>query len=59
MSNKNHFIIFSHGFGVQKDEHGLLTDIAQSIPEVESVLFDYYDIVGIDVAVSQMRHCED
>lgn len=44
MKNKKHIVIYSHGFGVQKDDNGLLTDIAEHIPEVESVLFDYYEV---------------
>lgn len=48
MSNKKHIVIYSHGFGVRKDDNGLLSDIADNLPEVESVLFDYYDIDEIN-----------
>lgn len=41
---KKHIVIYSHGFGVRKDDRGLLSDIAEYIPEVESVLFDYFKI---------------
>lgn len=44
MNNKKHIVIYSHGFAVQKDDMGLFTDIAESIPEVESFLFDYYEV---------------
>lgn len=44
MKPKKHIVVFSHGFGVRKDDVGLLSNIAGSIPEVESVLFDYFDI---------------
>lgn len=44
MNNKKHIIIYSHGFAVQKDDMGLFTDIAGSIQEAESVLFDYYEV---------------
>lgn len=44
MKDKKHIVIFSHGHGVKKDDLGLLIDIAEKIPEAESVLFDYYDI---------------
>ncbi len=44
MSKNNHFVVYSHGSGVQRDDRGLFTDISQSIPEVESVLFNYYSI---------------
>ncbi len=43
METRKHIIIFSHGFGVRKDDLGLFTDIAAAIPEIESILFDYYD----------------
>ena len=48
MATKKHIIIYSHGFGVRKDDNGLLSDIAEHLPEVESVLFDYYDIDEIN-----------
>lgn len=44
MSTKKHIVIYSHGFGVRKDDNGLLSDIAEHLPEVESILFDYYDL---------------
>ena len=44
MMNKKHIIIYSHGFAVKKDDGGLFTDIAENIPEVESILFDYYQV---------------
>lgn len=34
-------IIYSHGFGVQKDDRGLFTDIAKELTEFEHVMFDY------------------
>ncbi|MDX1535949.1 MAG: hypothetical protein R3346_04290 [Candidatus Spechtbacterales bacterium] len=41
---KKHYIIFSHGFGVQKDDRGLFTDIANSLDGIESVMFNYNNI---------------
>jgi len=41
---KKHIVIYSHGFGVRKDDNGLLSDIVEHLPEIESVLFDYYDL---------------
>lgn len=38
---KRHYIIYSHGFGVRKDDRGLMTDIAAALPECEHILFDY------------------
>ncbi len=43
INNKN-IIIFSHGFGVSKDDRGLFTDISAAFPEAEIVLFDYNDV---------------
>jgi len=42
--SRNHVIIFSHGFGVKKDGRGLFTDIADSLLNIKSVMFDYNDI---------------
>jgi pimeloyl-ACP methyl ester carboxylesterase len=41
---KKHVVIYSHGFGVQKDDRGLLTDIAAAMPSIEHVLFDYNSV---------------
>ncbi len=40
-SDTTHIIIFSHGFGVRKEDRGLFTAIAKALPDAESVLFDY------------------
>ncbi len=37
----HHIVIFSHGFAVRKDDRGLFTAIASSLPNAKSVLFDY------------------
>lgn len=34
-------MIFSHGFGVERDARGMFTDIAAAFPVAENVLFDY------------------
>lgn len=36
-------IVYSHGFGVRKDDRGLMTDIAHALPGYEHILFDYND----------------
>jgi pimeloyl-ACP methyl ester carboxylesterase len=36
-----HIVIYSHGFGVRKDDRGLFTDVANVLPELEHVMFDY------------------
>ena len=41
---KKHVIIFSHGFGVKKDDIGLLSEIAESFDDITTLLFDYYDV---------------
>ncbi len=38
------FLVFSHGFGVRKDDRGLLSDIAAAFPDYKSVLFDYNQV---------------
>ena len=44
MPDQKHIVVFSHGFGVRKDDRGLLSDIAASLPEAGSVLFDYFEV---------------
>lgn len=39
-----HFIVYSHGFGVDRTDRGLLADISASMPGYEHILFDYNDI---------------
>ncbi|MBU1039241.1 hypothetical protein KKC17_03420 [Patescibacteria group bacterium] len=41
MNKTKHLIIYSHGFGVQKDERGMFTELAQVLPEAEHIMFDY------------------
>lgn len=36
-----HVIVYSHGFGVRKDDRGLFTDIAKAFPGSEHVMFDF------------------
>jgi hypothetical protein len=43
-SNTSHIVIFSHGFGVRKEDRGLFTAISSALPDVTSVLFDYNPI---------------
>lgn len=52
MPNKKHIIIYSHGYGVRKDDSGLLTDIAEALPEAESILFDYYEVDEIESTIT-------
>jgi hypothetical protein len=46
MEKQKHIVIFSHGFGVEKDALGLFTEIAERLKahSIESVMFDYNDI---------------
>jgi hypothetical protein len=39
-----HIVIFSHDFGVRKEDRGLFTAISKALPGIESVLFDYNPI---------------
>jgi pimeloyl-ACP methyl ester carboxylesterase len=36
-----HYVVYSHGFGVRKDDRGLMTDIVAALPGSKHVLFDY------------------
>ncbi|MFZ1258371.1 MAG: hypothetical protein WAQ25_02780 [Candidatus Saccharimonas sp.] len=40
----NHFIIYSHGFGVRQDDRGLFTDISRSLQNLQHIMFDYSEI---------------
>ncbi|MDD3284348.1 MAG: hypothetical protein PHZ07_02020 [Patescibacteria group bacterium] len=44
--NQKHIIIFSHGFGVLKDDRGLFTELSKGFlqDKIESVMFDYNEI---------------
>ena len=54
---KRHYIIYSHGFGVRKDDRGLMTDIAAALPECEHILFNYniFDEVANTMTVSPLN----
>lgn len=39
-----HIVVYSHGFGVRKDDRGLFTDIASAVPDAEHIMFDYNQI---------------
>jgi hypothetical protein len=39
-----HIIIYSHGFGVRKDDRGLFTDISAALPNAEHIMFNYNQI---------------
>jgi hypothetical protein len=39
-------LLFSHGFGVQKDDRGLFTDIAAAFPHYTAVMFDYNSVAA-------------
>lgn len=43
-SPRPHIVIYSHGFGVRKDDRGLFTAIARALPDAESILFHYNPI---------------
>jgi hypothetical protein len=44
VSTTKHIIIYSHGFGVRKDDRGLFTAISGSLQDAESILFNYNPI---------------
>lgn len=41
---KRHIVIYSHGFGVRKDDRGLFTDIAIALPDAQHIMFDYNQV---------------
>ncbi len=43
-NSRPHVIVYSHGFGVEKDDRGLFTTIASTLPGTEHVMFDYNHI---------------
>ena len=44
MTEFNHIVIYSHGFGVRKDDRGLFTDIAAALSDTQHIMFDYSQI---------------
>jgi len=44
ISDTSHIVIFSHDFGVRKEDRGLFTAIAHALPGAKSVLFNYNSI---------------
>jgi len=44
MTDPSHVVIFSHGFGVRKEDRGLFTAISRAIPDIKTVMFDYNPI---------------
>ncbi|MCL5012090.1 MAG: hypothetical protein M1320_01565 [Patescibacteria group bacterium] len=44
MKNKKLFLLFSHGFGNQKDDRGLFPDIVRALGTPDNRMFDYNDI---------------
>jgi hypothetical protein len=41
-----HIVIFSHGFGVRRDDRGLFTAIIPALKDTETILFDYNECDG-------------
>lgn len=39
-----HTVIYSHGFGVRKDDRGLFTDIAAALPNAQHIMFGYNQV---------------
>jgi len=39
-----HIIVYSHGFGVDKTDRGLFSDISKHFPDAEHIMFDYNDL---------------
>lgn len=60
-----HFVIYSHGFGVDKTDRGLFSDIADAMPQAEHILFDYNQIdtgnntITVNPLQEQVRRLRD
>ncbi len=39
--SRQHVIIYSHGFGVERDARGMFTETSAAFPDAENILFDY------------------
>lgn len=57
-------VVYSHGFGVRKDDRGLFTDIAKALPEIDHIMFDYnlideqantLTVIPLQVQVQKLR----
>lgn len=64
----SHIVIFSHGFGVRKDGRGLFTAIAEQLPDIELIMFNYnqFDeatntmtVTSLDEHVEKLRQVAD
>ena len=57
MKNNKHIVIFSHGFGLKKDNHGLFTELAKMLSRhnIESVMFDYNEIDEVKKEIIKQR----
>jgi hypothetical protein len=60
----DHIIIYSHGFGVRKDDRGLFTAIAAGLTDAQHFMFDYNQadeatdtltVTGLDVQAETLR----
>ncbi len=51
---QKHVVVYSHGFGVRKDDRGLFTDIAAGLPNAESILFDYNKVSEATITVAPL-----
>jgi hypothetical protein len=44
IAKNSHIVIFSHGFGVRKEDRGLFTAVYRALPNTDAVMFDYNPI---------------
>ncbi len=52
MNSKKHIIVFSHGFGVRKDDRGLFPGVILGLKGVETVMFDYNQIDEVEHTIT-------
>lgn len=52
MNPQKHIIVFSHGFGVRKDDRGLFPGIISGLEDIETVMFDYNVINEVEHTIT-------
>ncbi len=48
----NHIVVYSHGFGVEKDDRGFFYDISQSLLNTKHVMFNYNKINRVNNTIT-------
>lgn len=54
MTMQKHIVVYSHGFGVRKDDRGLFTDIAAGLHDAQPIMFDYNEVSETAITVAPL-----